>query len=367
MLLRGLRVVFAQAFHANAEGLFELKDFRSLVFDEKGGGDAAFAGAAGPSDAVNKVLSHFGQIVIDDVRDVLNVDAAGCYVRGDQHPEAPGLEACQCGVALRLRAIPVNHGGVDAIAIEFLGDALGAALGARKNETPARLFRQKTMEQILFAVGRNFKRLEAHIFRGLQSGAKGQAHWIAHVILHEVHDGCLKGGRETERLAVLGELGHDAANGGMKTHVQHAVGFIENQGLHAGELKEVAVEVILKPSRSGDDNASAASDGLQLLAFGETPNDESGGREVPSSKSFELLHHLHGKFARRYKHKRTDPSGFFGQELFDHGYEERERLARTWLRGSQDILSFERLRDDRGLHRRWRRKTSLCQLGRQVI
>ena len=58
------------------------------------------ARAAGAANAVDEVLCHFRQIVVDDMGNFLHVDAAGSQVRRYQHAEATLLKAGQCGGTL---------------------------------------------------------------------------------------------------------------------------------------------------------------------------------------------------------------------------------------------------------------------------
>ncbi len=62
----------------------------------------------------------------------------------------------------------MNHGGVYAFAIEALGDAFGAALGTGKDQHASGLFAQQLLQHGLFAVGWNFKCLQADVFRRLE-------------------------------------------------------------------------------------------------------------------------------------------------------------------------------------------------------
>ena len=52
-------------------------------------GDAVAASAAGAADAVHVGLGRRGHVVVDDVREVLDVEAAGGDVGGDQHIGLP--------------------------------------------------------------------------------------------------------------------------------------------------------------------------------------------------------------------------------------------------------------------------------------
>jgi hypothetical protein len=89
-----------------------------------------FAVTAGASNPMDKVFRDFRQVVIDDVSDVLHVDSTRGNVRRHQYAEASLLKASQGCAALRLRAVAMNHRGANALLIQILGDALGAALGA---------------------------------------------------------------------------------------------------------------------------------------------------------------------------------------------------------------------------------------------
>ena len=66
----------------------------------------------------------------------------------------------------------MNHGGVDALAVEALGDAFGAALGARENKAAAAFVIEQVEEHIGLAVFRDLEGLETNTFRGLRGRAE---------------------------------------------------------------------------------------------------------------------------------------------------------------------------------------------------
>src|SRR5580700_8605566 len=88
----GGAIVGEQALHLDAELAFHMENFRALFAREHGGSDAFAAVASGAADAVNKILGDVGQIVVDDVRDVLHMNAARCDVRGDENFHAALLK-----------------------------------------------------------------------------------------------------------------------------------------------------------------------------------------------------------------------------------------------------------------------------------
>ena len=93
-------------------------------------GDAESAGARSAAHAMHKIFCQLRQVIVDDVGDVIHVNAARGDVGGDQHSRASLLEVAQRCVALGLAAVAVNHAGIKSIANQFLSQPLGAALGA---------------------------------------------------------------------------------------------------------------------------------------------------------------------------------------------------------------------------------------------
>src|ERR1700722_8388808 len=70
--------------------------------------------ATGPSDAMDVGLRVIGDIVIDDVRDAIDIDAARGDVRRDDYVELPVLQLCNGSLALCLGDITVKLGGIEA-------------------------------------------------------------------------------------------------------------------------------------------------------------------------------------------------------------------------------------------------------------
>jgi hypothetical protein len=73
---------WSHALDFQAKSALELKQLGALILAVKGGGNAATTGSAGTADAMDEVFRDFGQVVIDDVHDVLYVDAAGSHICG---------------------------------------------------------------------------------------------------------------------------------------------------------------------------------------------------------------------------------------------------------------------------------------------
>src|ERR1700733_7690467 len=135
---------------------------------------------------MDEVFRHFRQIVVDDLRDFVDVNAARRDIGGDEDAETPLLESREGGGALRLRAVAVNRGGGEAFASEAQDETIGSALGAREHEATSLVLREQTAERIELAIGRDLEGAQADVFGRLEHRAKFDANRLAHVVVHEV-------------------------------------------------------------------------------------------------------------------------------------------------------------------------------------
>ena len=150
----------------------------------------------------------------------------------------------------------------------------------------------------------------------------------------------------------------DLSNRGKKTHVEHAIGFIEDERLHGAEVDVFAVDEILQTARSGDDHASTLANGIDLTAFSQPADDQGCRRELFAPKGVVLIQNLHGEFARWNEHEGLHGVGFLLQQFFEDGDQKRQGLAGSSLRCSKHILAFKGLWDGRSLHRSRFRETA---------
>src|SRR5699024_11481105 len=81
---------------------------------------AARPGAGGPPDPVQVGLLVLGALVVDDVRDVVDVDPAGGDVGGDEHVHLSAAERAQGLLASTLAEIPVQGSGSEPAIDEIL-------------------------------------------------------------------------------------------------------------------------------------------------------------------------------------------------------------------------------------------------------
>src|SRR5687767_679949 len=104
-----------------------------VVVDERDRGTHT-ARTAGAADAVHVILGHVRQFEIDDVRQLLDVEAARGDVSCDEHGDAAVLKLGEGARARRLALVAVDRGAADAVLLELFREPVRAVLGAREDE-----------------------------------------------------------------------------------------------------------------------------------------------------------------------------------------------------------------------------------------
>src|SRR3954447_13756964 len=118
----------------DADQLLDVAQERPLLGVAERDRDAGGAGASRAADAVHVALRNIRQVVIDDVADAVDVDAAGGDVGRDQRAHLAGAEISQCPFALALRLVAVDGGGTEPDLFKSAHDFVGAVLGAGKDQ-----------------------------------------------------------------------------------------------------------------------------------------------------------------------------------------------------------------------------------------
>src|SRR5699024_1796527 len=92
------------------------------------------ASPAGAADAMDIVFGHVGNVVVDHVRELVDVQAAGSNIGSHQHADPVFLELAQCAGARSLALVAVNGSRRQAVGFKLAGQAVGAVLCAGKDQ-----------------------------------------------------------------------------------------------------------------------------------------------------------------------------------------------------------------------------------------
>ena len=77
-----------------------------------------------------------------------------------------------------------------------------------------------------------------------------------------------------QRLPVGRNFFDDPAHVRQKSHVEHAIDFIEHENVHVAKMQRALLEMIEQPPRRGDDDVHAALQVLALFAVADAAVDD---------------------------------------------------------------------------------------------
>ncbi len=124
-----------------------------------------------------------------------------------------------------------------------------------------------------------------------------------------------------------------------KTHVEHAIHFIEHEILDGLEIDVALAHQIDQPARGGNEHIDAALQHLPLRPKAHAPLDEPDLDVHEARKVAKSRLDLGRELARGFQDQAAKPAVFL-----EHGEKrqsESGRLARSRLGGAHDILAFE--------------------------
>jgi len=136
----------------------------------------------------------------------------------------------------------------------------------------------------------------------------------------------------------------DAAHVGQKTHVEHPVGFVENEKLDGVEAAIALLDVVEQSSGRGDEDVHAFAQGVVLPSVADAAVEHGDFQICETRVIAERRLDLRGQFARRFKDQNAR-SRFVRAELGKNRQSERGGLARAGLCAADDVASGEHERD----------------------
>ena len=152
---------------------------------------------------------------------------------------------------------------------------------------------------------------------------------------------------------------HDAAHVRDEAHVQHAVGLVDDEHLHAVQVQDVPLVEIQQAAGRRDHHVDRFVDQLLLLLV-EIHAAEDGHRveRAVATDGVRLLLDLHDQLARRREDQdagTADPAARrrrMAQQAREQADQERGGLARAGLRAPGRVDPLKRLRENGRLDRR---------------
>ena len=309
-------------------------------------GDARGAGARGAADTMDIAFGIGRQLEIDDVGHALHVDAARGEIGRDEDAGLAAAEIVERLLTGVLRLVAVDRLGAHAAVFERLGDAVGAALGAREDDDALESrVRQQMAEQR--PLGASVHEVDALV--DLLDRAALRRDFDLLGILQdfrgELGDVARHGRREQQGLPVLGDRGRNAADVADEAHVEHAIGFVADEEADRSELHVAALDEGEQTAGRGDEDVDAARQGLDLAAIAQTADHGAEAQAEAATVGVEAAGDLNREFAGRRQHEGARALGLgallrLGKKL-QHGQRERRRLAGAGLGDAQHVTALQ--------------------------
>ena len=338
----------------------------ALVGRAERNGDAFLARARRAADAVHVSLGHFRQVEVHHVADVVDVDAAGGDVGGDENGGLALLEVVEGALALVLALVAVDGGRGDAGGLNVLGDAIRPALGAREDDRAREAgTAQQFGEQRRLAAGLDQEDFLRDTLGGRGDGGHLDLDRVAQHLRRQRGDLARHGRREEQALARLRQLLQDLADRHDEAEVEHVIGLVEHENLGLVQLHGARRHVVEQAAGGRHENIEAARHGLRLRAGADAADDDGDANAGEAPIGAKARGDLGGQFARRSEDQRArrlrgGPLRI-EQEAVDDRQREGRGLAGARLCDAEQILVLQQRRNGLGLDRRGGRVAFLRQ------
>ena len=152
---------------------------------------------------------------------------------------------------------------------------------------------------------------------------------------------------EEQRLARERHQLADAFDVGNEAHVQHAVGFVDDQQFDAGEQQSAAFGVVEQAAGGCDQHVDAAGQFGVLVAERDAADQQRDVEFLADAVFVEVLFHLGGEFAGRFEDQGAGHS-CPGAALFqhgEHGQDEGGGLAGAGLGDAENVAAGQNVGD----------------------
>ncbi|MNQ53030.1 hypothetical protein D3C85_670610 [compost metagenome] len=166
----------------------------------------------------------------------------------------------------------------------------------------------------------------------------------------EVGDVFGEGCREQQVLTLGRQAREDFLHVVHETHVEHAVGFVEDEDFHVAEVDGLLVGQVEQTAGAGDQHVDALGERLDLRVHADATEDAGAFQRYIAGVQLEAVVHLGGQLAGRsqYQHARLARGmAVFAvgmaarKQQFEHRQGEAAGLAGAGLRGDHQVAALQ--------------------------
>ena len=232
-------------------------------------------------------------------------------------------------------------------------------LGPRKNQDRVELrIAQQMKQKRRFQMRTHFVNQLRHRLRRIRAPSDLDNLGRLLELVGQLLDFARERGGEHERLPFLRQRFHDLPDRRKKTHVQHAIGFVEHEKFEPGKIGRALLHQIDQPARCRDDQIDPGTQRLDLRAFAHSAENRGHAQRKMFRVGAHVLLDLHDELTRRRHHQRARAvcrwSSYCmraARELRQNRQNKSGGFSRAGLRDADDIVPRENERDGRDLDR----------------
>ncbi|GAO51261.1 hypothetical protein G7K_5367-t1 [Saitoella complicata NRRL Y-17804] len=244
------------------------------------------------TDTVNVVLAVGGQVVVDDQRDLLNVDTTGKQVSGDQNTGRTGTELLHDNLTLTLLHVTVHSGDSEVTGSELLGKPVDLSAGVAEDDGLSDgnglVQVAKGVELPVLLLNGDVELLDT--FEGKLVLLDENADGLAHELLGNLQDLLGHGGGKKDSLGGGGKKLEDVVDLVLETAGQHLIGLVEDEHLHAVGAESTTLDHVVDTSGGTDDDMDTVLEGLHVVTdVGTADTGVALDVEVVSDSDNDLL------------------------------------------------------------------------------
>ena len=298
-------------------------------------------GACGSTDAVDVDFGFVGQVKVEHVRDVLDVDASAGDVRGHEDEHVAVSEGIEGPCPRCLTLVAVNRIRRDANLAELLCQPVRTVLGTREHDAARHHLAFDEVDEQLALVGFLYEgNVLFNAVRGGRLWTDVNLHGTMEHLIGEFADGLGHCSAEHQVLPFSGHQGKNPVNVLAEPHVEHAVGFVKDKMFHLTQVEMPLLVQVKQPSGCCDQNVHPASEGFDLRRLPHTAEDHGGMEGELTSVHAETVANLGSEFSGGRENQRSNRSsggGFSSCEMMKNGEGKGSRFPRPGLGDAEDV------------------------------